>query len=196
MNQFKKLTEDFFIGNLGCKESTDEVAAVLETSELFDEIEYEDAGVGSSEDGVTDYGVRKCEVKWLSVDNVNFIETGLRSIVENVNDSTWKIDLDHKWQTSIQYTRYTERGHFYGWHQDYYDYDDQSLSEIRRISIVYCLCHKSDYVGGEFQIKTSNGNTYTRKLDYGDFIVFPSDRVHRVKKLKGGERTTLVGWYY
>ena len=69
-----------------------------------------------------------------------------------------------------------------------------NLFTDRKITVVYCLSHKSDYVGAEFQIKTEN-STYTRKFDYGDFIVFPANRIHRVKSLKSGKRITLVGWY-
>lgn len=199
MKPFKLLTEDFFIGNLGSKDSTDEVLTAVESSEMFDVREYENASIGHDGDGRIDYRRRKCNVKWLSVGNVNFIEQGLKSIIENVNDSLWNIQLDHKWETDIQYTKYNGKGHFFGWHQDYYSpdhYEDGTKTPIRKISIVYCLSSKQDYVGGEFQIKTSNNGIYTRKFDYGDFIVFPSEKVHRVKELKGGERTTLVGWYY
>jgi len=109
----------------------------------------------------------------------------------------WKMDLDHKWESDLQYTRYIGKGHHYDWHKDHYDegiYPGHS-GNTRKLTMVYCLSHKEDYRGGEFQIKTSKGATYTRRFDYGDFIVFPSKILHRVKPLKSGTRTTLVGWY-
>ena len=199
MKEFKHLTEDFFIGNLGSIESTDEVFNAVQCSEQFDKRQFLDANVGIGDSSRQDYRKRKCNLKWLSVEKVNFIEQGLREIIKHVNNSSWNLDLENKWEANIQYTRYSGKGHFYDWHKDYHppeDYSEKSVASIRRVSIVYSLSHKTDYVGGEFQIKTSNGETYTRKFDYGDFIVFPSTKIHRVKKLKGGERVTLVGWYY
>ena len=199
MKEFKYLTEDFFIGNLGSIESTDEVFNAVASAKYFNEREYLDATVGYKDAMRKEYKTRRCNLKWLSVDNVNFIEKGLREIIKHVNNSSWNLYLENKWETHIQYTKYAGKGHFYDWHRDYYapeEYEGIKDIPMRRVSIVYSLSHKTDYVGGEFQIKTSNGETYTRKFDYGDFIVFPSTKIHRVKKLKGGERVTLVGWYY
>lgn len=193
MKEFRHITEDFFIGNLGSKETTDEIVEGIAENFNFKSINYEDAGVGTEDDPPVDHRIRKCLLKWISVNPTNYVESGLRKIIEYVNDGYFNIPVEHKWETDIQYTKYKDKGHFFGWHSDSYDGDNLP---IRKLSIVYSLCHKNDYVGGEFQIKTSNGEIYTRKFDYGDFIVFPSDKVHRVKKLKGGERTTLVGWYY
>ena len=35
----------------------------------------------------------------------------------------------------------------------------------------------------------------TKKLDYGDVVVFPSIIPHRVRPIKSGKRYSLVGWY-
>lgn len=197
MKAFKKLTEDYFVGNLGSIESTNEVLTSVKTAKHFDYLEETSAKVGDGNSTRNDYRIRNCFVKWFDVDNVNFIETGLRQIIRQVNSSSWNLNLEHKWQTKIQYTKYAGKGHFYNWHKDYYSFEESGVVKpLRKISIVYCLSYKTDYVGGEFQIKLSNGETYTRKFDYGDFIVFPSNKIHRVKKLKSGERVTLVGWYY
>lgn len=180
-------TDDFFIGNLENNEVPDLLLETVGNSDGG----YE-AGVGTKGDSGVDHKYRKCNVKWIPVKKVNFIENGMRRIVNEVNNLSWNMELDQEWQTGIQVTFYEGKGHFYNWHKDDYG---KSSDGIRRLSIVYCLSHKTDYVGGEFQIKTSDGGTYTRKFDYGDFIIFPSTTLHRVKKLKSGKRTTLVGWY-
>lgn len=192
MKPLRIITEDFFIGNLGDHKITDEIVEACNNADNFNPDKLLEAEVGSS----VDHKIRNCKISWMSVDKVNFIEHGLRKIVENVNTMLWKINLDHEWQANLQYTKYSGKGHFYDWHRDTYpeEFYDQKTAPVRRISIVYSLSHKSDFVGGEFQIEHKN-SIYTRKFNYGDFIVFPSNIKHRVKPLKTGVRTTLVGWY-
>jgi len=194
---FKILTKDYFIGNLGCPEATDEINLICNNQLQNDEnvISKYDS-ISTIRNGEVNYKLRKCFVSSIPVDNLNFIEQGLKKTIEYVNDMQWKMDLSHRWESNIQYTKYLGKGHFYDWHPDVFPKEHfPNHSAIRRkISIVYCLSDKSDYVGGEFQIKTDDG-IYTRKFGYGDFIVFPSEKIHRVKPLKSGTRITLVGWY-
>ena len=192
MKPVKIATEDFFIGNFGHPEATDELVNSIGKNQN------KISGEGiTGIDGTPNHKFRKCYVDWIDVENVNYIEQGYRKVIENVNGMIWKMDLDHRWETDLQYTKYTGKNHHYGWHKDHYseeEYPEHSGND-RKLSIVYCLSHKKDYSGGEFQIKTNKGSTYTRKFDYGDFIVFPSTILHRVKPLKSGIRITLVGWY-
>ena len=190
MKEVRITTEDFFIGNFGCSEATDELLNSIKKNETIVE-----ATTGT--DGTPNHKFRECYVSWIDVKNVNFIEQGCQKVVNSVNDMIWKIDLDHRWECDLQYTKYVGKGHHYNWHKDHYseeEYPGHSGND-RKLSIVYCLSNKRDYTGGEFQIKTGKGTTYTRKFDYGDFIVFPAKTLHRVKPLKSGTRTTLVGWY-
>jgi hypothetical protein len=190
MKPFKILTDDYFVGNFGSVEATDDVLKNCKINFPDDDI-LNPGGLGSA--GVEDHSIRKCKTKGISISQVNFIEQGLRNTIRYINDMKWKMDLKHKWESSIQYTRYIGKGDFYGWHKD----NSEPTSSIghRKISIVYCLSYEKDYTGAEFEIKASNGNIYRRKFNYGDFIVFPSDKLHRVNPLKSGSRTTLVGWY-
>jgi hypothetical protein len=190
MKPFKILTDDYFVGNFGSTEASDEVLRCCKINFPDDN----DLDTGTVRGDVTeDLSIRKCKTKGISISQVNFIEQGLRKAIIYINDMKWKMDLKHEWESSIQYTRYIGKGDFYGWHKD----NSESTSSIgdRRLSIVYCLSYEKDYTGAEFEIKESNGNIYRRKFDYGDFIVFPSDKLHRVNPLKSGNRTTLVGWY-
>jgi PKHD-type hydroxylase len=198
MKQKRIITKDFFIGNLGDTKATDEVLESYKSivgKEIYELTQYDNVALVGGVDS-PDEKLRKCYLSWLPVSQSNFIEVGLRKIVENVNNLTWKIQLDSEWEAKIQFTKYVGKGDHYEWHRDYYDNcsKDHGIG-IRRLSVVYCLSKKSDYTGGEFQIRTNNNGVYTTKFDYGDFIVFPSDKLHRVKPLKTGTRVTMVGWY-
>ena len=197
MEKKKIITEDFFIGNLGNPEVTDTIkqAYALSSNSNVDEIsEYDyDAETGATSAVKLD-SIRKCHVSWLDVKKTNFIENGFRNLIESVNDVSWKINLKHEWETDIQFTKYIGKGEHYDWHRDHYPGKSLKKSE-RRISIVYSLSNRTDYEGGLFQIKKSNGAIHSVKFDYGDFIIFPSIKLHRVKPLKSGTRITMVGWY-
>jgi PKHD-type hydroxylase len=199
MKRKRIITEDFFLGNLGDLEATKEILDSYhkKIDTKFNEIsELDSKGEIGGTDSGYDSKLRKCSVSWMEPSESNFISIGLEKILNNVNSILWNYDLINQWVGCIQFTKYIGRGEHYSWHKDHYEeLDGIGENEFRKISIVYCLSKKSDYIGGEFQIKTSKGETYTTKFDFGDFIVFPSNRLHRVKPLKSGTRVTLVGWY-
>jgi len=184
MKQKRVITEDFFIGNLGTPEATQEI---IKSCPEF--LNYKEALVGKGE--VPNHIDRKCLTSWLDVGQSNFVETGLKKIINNVNDMIWNFDVKNEWDGNIQFTKYSSGGDHYGWHIDNFQGDCSD----RRLSVVYCLSKKSDYTGGNFQIRKSDKSVYTAKFDYGDFIVFPSDKYHRVLPLKTGNRLTMVGWF-
>ena len=185
MKQKRIITEDFFVGNLGNPEATQELIEACKSRS-------KPAPGGIDANNLSDLAARKCGVCWIDVTQSNFIEHGFKKIVSNINSMIWKFPVKNEWEADLQYTTYTEGGDHYKWHVDNFKEDCSD----RRISIVYCLSKKSNYTGGEFDLrKKSNDQVYTTKFDYGDFIVFPSDTFHRVRPLKSGIRTTLVGWY-
>jgi PKHD-type hydroxylase len=186
--KYKKIvTPDFFIGNFGYTDATDEIL------NSWPERRTQDYGYISKTLDVN-HRIRQCEIAWLDVNKSTFIDEGLSKIIHNVNSMIWNFSIEGSWQSAIQFTKYNGKGHHYNWHKDSYDIDDTTSDRV--ISIVYCLSKRSEYAGGEFQIKKSSNNTiYTKKLDYGDFVVFPSKTLHRVKPLRSGIRMTAVGWY-
>ena len=183
---------EFFFGNLGNDKIPDSIIKDITKAKP----NYKVGLYGGSEEDTPEEQkkVRDCTVSWLEVSDLNYIETGMRKIVENVNELLWNLPLRHEWETNIQLTSYSKVGHHYDWHPD--TGRDDSPDKERIISVVYCLSHEKDYQGGEFVLeKTDPLCEVTFKFDYGDFIVFPSDKWHKVKPLEGGVRTTLVGWY-
>ena len=180
----KIITPDFFIGNLGSPEANKEILS-------FCPSDFNQEALVENFDDKPDHRDRKCLLSWLEVSESNeFIETGLKTIIQNVNDMIWKMELNNVWETSIQFAKYEGKGDHFCWHRDTYD----DIDCDRKISVVYCLSKKSDYTGGEFEIKKEDGSVYKIKFDLGDFIVFPSTTLHRVKALRTGKRMTMVGW--
>lgn len=184
MKQKRVITEDFFIGNLGNPEAPQSIVDCCPETLRYDEAKV-------AYDSIPNHIDRKCLTAWMTVDNSNFIEVGLRKIIMNVNSMVWNFNLKGEWDTNIQFTKYSGKGDHYDWHIDNFQGDCSD----RRLSIVYCLSKKSEYTGGNFQIKKSDKSVYTTKFDYGDFIVFPSDKEHRVLPLNTGDRLTMVGWF-
>lgn len=191
MKPFKILTDDYFVGNFGSIEASDQILNSCKKA-FPDDNDLLEGGVSNN---TIDHKVRKCKTYGIAINEFNFVSKGFEKIIFNVNKMRWNMDLEYEWDARIQYTRYTGKGHFYDWHQDSYPDDPNEPSTKRKLTIVYCLSRKTEYTGGEFQVKRKDGTVYTRKFDYGDFIVFPAIQLHRVKPLKSGNRTTLVGWY-
>jgi PKHD-type hydroxylase len=150
-----------------------------------------DAEVGcTTETRRVDATLRQSNVTWIN--NDNWIAGMMSHFALSANKHYFKFDIDG-YRREIQFTRYVE-GDFYGWH---IDTDTELLSKkfTRKLSIIMCLSSKEDYEGGELELfypASTFRNSF--KLDYGDVVIFPSIIQHRVKKVKSGERFSLVGW--
>ena len=122
----------------------------------------------------------------------HWISGMMSHFIHCANINSFEYDL-HFWSSCIQYTVYDGEKTGYDWHTDnltsvYYQ------GHVRKLSISLCLSSADDYDGGEFEIIVGKNKTQTFKMNCGDVIVFPSDAVHRVRPLKSGKRTCLVGW--
>jgi predicted 2-oxoglutarate/Fe(II)-dependent dioxygenase YbiX len=134
---------------------------------------------------------RECQISWIPKDKSNTISSFLENLLKNANNAIWELELSD-WQSNIQYTHYSNYNHHYDWHSDVLD---SSNSESRRLlTIVYCLTPKTKYKGCKLEIRCDN-EVFSKKLDEGDYAVFPSNLIHRATKLIFGDREVLVGWY-
>ncbi len=133
--------------------------------------------------------IRVCDVKWLHTDS--WPAGMLAHFIHVANRNLYKFDLQ-EWATPIQFTCYKGEGAHYDWHLDSAA-SDLNPNFVRKLSISLCLTPKEEYEGGEFCIRIDN-NEFEFKLDVGEAILFPSDTFHKVKPLKSGKRTTIVGW--
>ena len=50
-----------------------------------------------------------------------------------------------------------------------------------------CLSPKEEYEGGEFELYVGR-KMFSFKMDCGDAIIFPSDCMHRVRRINSGSR--------
>jgi len=190
-SQLRYEDPEFFLGNLGSDDVNNSIIASIEKMDP----KFHKGGVISDTDPYMNVKSRDCFTSWISTKEINFIESGMRKIIHNVNDKLWKYELKGEWQTDIQITKYSKVGHHYTWHPDDSKDDPRGQDLGRVITLVYCLSRTEDFEGAEFDLRKSDKQTATMKFDQGDFIVFPSPLWHRVRPLKGGTRTTLVGWF-
>jgi PKHD-type hydroxylase len=109
----------------------------------------------------------------------------------------------HKWEFDCT----GHNSNFYKWHSDSdvsslylpsgnkeIDTLKTSSESIRKLSISVQLSDPSDYEGGELQIMDASSKVYTVPKEKGTVVVFDSRSVHRVRRIKSGERKSLVGW--
>ena len=136
-----------------------------------------------------DLKVRKSQVYWIPTDH--WIAGMMAHFIDTANKSHFKYDL-HGWSDQIQYTVYDGPGTNYVWHNDHQPstfFDGM----WRKLSISLCL--EDDYEGGQLQLLTPEGPMKTYNMKRGDVVIFSSDTMHRVRPIKSGRRTSLVGWY-
>lgn len=136
-----------------------------------------------------DGSVRNSQVSWIP--KTHWVAGLMSHYVNLVNDQYYHYDL-RSWAQNIQYTVYNGQGTGYKWHNDYQE-ALEGYDLMRKITISLCL--DDEYEGGELQIFTPGCEMNTYKMNCGDIVIFSSDMMHRVRPLKSGLRTCLVGWY-
>lgn len=86
-------------------------------------------------------------------------------------------------------------GESYGRHMDSSHIQTIKYGVLRRdYSYTLMLTSKTDYTGGELKIENPENVTQTIKLDAGDIVIYPSNRIHSVLPVTKGERVAFVGW--
>ena len=92
----------------------------------------------------------------------------------------------------IEYTKSED----YGWHLDF-TISRGGLVNLKtnKISFAIFLNNPSEYEGGELEIELET-EVKSYKCKKGTILLYPSDRLHRVKKLTKGKRTVIIGWLY
>ena len=89
-----------------------------------------------------------------------------------------------------------EKSEDYGWHLDFTTHK-KSLQNLKtnKISFVIFLSNPSEYEGGELEIELET-EMKSYKCNKGTILLYPSDRLHRVRKISAGKRTVIIGWIY
>lgn len=185
----KIITDSYFYGNTGNRKHADFVVDCMPDVELHPTWCL-DGEENSKKPPSVQKHVRFSKNAHVSVMNNPFIPM-FETIVRNANNLIWNKPLRGVWETdTLNYIVYDEPGAHFDWHEDSY-LDDPEPYCGRQLSISYSLSHASDYEGCEFCIGDEEF-----KMDYGDFIVFPSHHtMHRIKPMKSGIRKVLVAWF-
>jgi len=157
--------------------------------------------------GVVDPTKRNSKNTWVSTSN--WIGSFCLNYVARANRDNFLYDITGFDGENMQYTQYGE-GEYYKWHCDAglptmssrgnsvesraNDFVQTSSEIVRKLSFVLQLSKPDEYSGGEFQFMDDNGNSYFGPKKRGTIIVFDSRAQHRVKRVHGGVRRSLVGW--
>tara|TARA_B100000519_G_C14228396_1_gene431126 strand:- start:492 stop:1187 length:696 start_codon:yes stop_codon:yes gene_type:complete len=89
-----------------------------------------------------------------------------------------------------------KKGDFYDWHVDAQhnkSHNSPIESNVFSLSYTIFLNDPKNYTGGELDVRTENG-MQTFKLNKGDMVLYPSDYLHRVRKITKGKRKVALGW--
>lgn len=132
--------------------------------------------------------------------------------IERANRENFLYDIRNIDSETMQFTQY-DVGEFYGWHNDAgissqykpisvgnhsegraQDFVNENLELVRKLSFVIQLSNPEDYEGGNLQLLSEDGKKYFAPRQRGTIIIFDSRTQHRVLKVTGGRRKSLVGW--
>lgn len=171
----------------------------------------------SEVDDKSKYHLRNSQVSWITEQWVFDLVTPY--IYEANISAGWNFDID--FFETLQFTKYHEKGAFYGWHKDGGgDINDiykkeipgvtptndieskfvkhiEKVGKVRKLSATITL--NEEYTGGnlKFDFGPHVENRYNECTDIkspGSVCVFPSFVDHCVTPLESGERYSLVCW--
>ncbi len=111
--------------------------------------------------------------------------------VMQANQDNFKYDLVKTPNRPLQFTSY-DVGEYYNWHTDTINEVEEGL--IRKLSFTIQLSAPEDYSGGELQFLDNNNGTFFAPKERGTIIIFDSRIKHRVRKIRDGNRKSIVGW--
>ena len=186
-----EVTENFVRGRLDLKDT-----AILHDS-IRKEVKNQDLQFGLTgdieEEEEADVDARSSSIYWL-VKSKRARNMALH-LAHAINDEYFHLDIDKGHPPDVQFTVYQDYEDHYDWHQDQYTDDDYDGFK-RNLSFSICLSPTDFYEGAEFFIKDGNErNVRVFKMQYGEFIFFPSNVEHKVNALRSGARESLVIWY-
>lgn len=127
------------------------------------------------------------EVRKSSTYFINKIDSLNEKLLQIINENIKIKGVDIRNLGPYQFTKYSV-GDFYEWHTD----SDNDKNRNRNFSIVIQL--NDDYEGGSLQLKDENQNEYDLERGVGNLFIFDSNIIHRVSKVTGGIRYSLVNW--
>jgi PKHD-type hydroxylase len=132
--------------------------------------------------------IRKSNVKWIEYNDASaWLYDKVQGMVLEANQ-VFNFNL-HSIIDSIQYTEYYGGGGHYGWHMDI----GPGNINHRKISITIQLSDPDEYVGGDLELWTGQGQVNAPRSQ-GCAVLFPSFMLHRITPVESGTRKSLVLW--
>jgi|SaaInl6LU_22_DNA_1037377.scaffolds.fasta_scaffold31348_2 PKHD-type hydroxylase len=112
-----------------------------------------------------------------------------------LHESSWIKNRFFPKQFSTTMINKYSAGESYGRHMDSSHIQTSKYGILRRdFSYTLMLSDKDNYDGGELKIENPENINQTIKLDSGDIVIYPSNRIHSVLPVTQGERIAFVGW--
>lgn len=131
--------------------------------------------------------------------------------IQRANRENFRYDIDTIDTEAMQYTIY-KPGQYYHWHVDSHlatyftpkslpsplkndaqQYAMLQAEYARKLSFSLQLSNEKEYTGGELQF-CENKTSWFASKERGALVIFDSRLAHRVRKVKQGQRKSLVGW--
>lgn len=141
------------------------------------------------DNGRVDELVRRSNVSWLTQPDIPWLYDRMAFIASRLNGQYYGFRLEG-FQEDFQYTVYhSEVKGYYDWHTD----AGETMTNIRKLSMVLFLDNPDNYEGGDLQLKIG-GDPILLDKTRGMVHVFPSFMLHRVTPVTAGLRRSLVLW--
>jgi PKHD-type hydroxylase len=150
------------------------------------------AKIGSRENNGIVPKIRETEISWYKKDHSNeHIWEKLANCAVQVNRHFFRYDLSGFYEPAqLGYYHEHKKSH-YDWHTDA---GIANAITPRKLSMVLQLNDRSEFEGGDLQIKIENDTPQTLDIQKGRAWFFPSFVLHRVTPVTKGERKSLVLW--
>lgn len=142
--------------------------------------------------------IRKVQLIFWSHPKIN---SKLKKKALSANQKAWK--YPHNFKVLKHQIALYGRGDHYDWHTDspYWKLQPKTAAQMglknfeRTLTCIVLINDGKDFSGGELELISLSGKLY--KIPFkkaGEMVVFPSAFLHRVKKVKRGQRITLTTW--
>lgn len=136
--------------------------------------------------------VRESKISWMTVrPELHFLWDKFAKIFAEVNRRHFHYDLTGFYEPAQLGIYLSNSSGHYDWHTDMSSID---RGAPRKLSMSLLLSDRSEFEGGEFQVKTTSDEARTLETKRGRAWFFPSYTLHRVTPVTKGVRRSLVLW--
>lgn len=120
-------------------------------------------------------------------ESTNWLFERVAAALGEINRNIYSFELDGS-MSAFQLGRYGV-GQGYDWHTDL-----GATASRRKLSVSIQLTDPSKYEGGDIEFFRTESQVARGRREVGSLTVFPSWLLHRVSRVRKGERWSLVTW--